>query len=135
MFLYLFFGREINGALRWIILPGLGSLQPSEFTKIGMVVFFAAHLTLHKDSLRNVFKGFFRPFLLLGPPIAVLFLVQDHLSASIIIIGVTSIMMIMAGTRIAHFVTFGAAGLRKFDCTECILLRLLQELERLGLLE
>lgn len=103
-------GRSVNGAKRWISLPFISSFQPSELTKIGMILFFAAYLTNHKDELRNIFKGFFKPLLILSPAILILLVVQSHLSASIVIILVISIMMIIAGTRLAHFITCGSLG-------------------------
>ena len=103
-------GRTVNGARRWINLPIVSSFQPSELTKIGLIVFFAVYLTKHKDELKNVWKGFFKPLLILSPAILVLLGVQSHFSASVIIILVVSVMMIVAGTRTAHFLSFGAAG-------------------------
>jgi len=103
-------GRTVNGAKRWINLPVVSSFQPSELTKIGLIVFYATFLTKHKDELKNIWKGFFKPFLILAPIILVLLGVQTHLSASVIIILVVSVMMIVAGSRMAHFVTFGTAG-------------------------
>ncbi len=85
-------------------------MQPSEFTKIGLIVFFAAYLTKHKDDVINIWKGFFKPFFILAPIILVLIRIQSHRSASIIIVLVTCIMMIVAGTRVGHFATFGAIG-------------------------
>lgn len=75
-----------------------------------MIVFFAVYLTKHKDDLRNIWKGFIKPFFILSPAILVLLGVQSHFSASVIIILVVAVMMIVAGTRVAHFVSFGAAG-------------------------
>ena len=103
-------GRTVNGARRWIALPIVSSFQPSELTKIGLIVFYAVFLTKHKDELKNIWKGFFKPFLILAPIILVLLGVQTHLSASVIIILVVAVMMIVAGSRIAHFVTFGTIG-------------------------
>lgn len=103
-------GRTVNGARRWINLPIVSSFQPSELTKIGLIVFFAFYLTKHKDELKNVWKGFFKPLLILSPAILVLLGVQSHFSASVIIILVISVMMIVAGTKTVHFLSFGALG-------------------------
>ena len=103
-------GRTVNGARRWINLPLVSSFQPSELTKIGLIVFYAAFLTKHKDELKNIWKGFLKPFLILAPVIIVLLGVQSHFSASVIIILIVSVMMIVAGVRVAHFVTFGTIG-------------------------
>ncbi len=74
-------------------------------------MFYGAYLANHKDELRNVWKGFFKPFLILSPIILVLIGIQSHFSASVIIFLVISVMMIVAGTRIAHFATFGGIGM------------------------
>ncbi len=100
-------GQDVNGAKRWINLGPLGSFQPSEISKIGLIVFFAAYLTEHKDELKTTWRGFIKPLLWLVPPIAILVIFQDHLSASIVIIGVISIMMLIAGTRLRDFLTIG----------------------------
>lgn len=103
-------GRTVNGARRWINLPVVSSFQPSELTKIGLIVFYAVFLTKHKDELKNIWKGFLKPFLILAPVILVLLGVQSHFSASVIIILVISVMMIVAGSKVSHFVTFGTIG-------------------------
>lgn len=102
-------GSEAKGAKRWINL-GFTTFQPSEVAKIALIIFFAAWLTKHKDELKNVFKGFFIPFLYLAPIALILIVFQDHLSVTIVIILVTAMMMLMAGTRLAHFLTFGTIG-------------------------
>ena len=80
--------------------------------KIGLIVFFAGYLTNHKDDLKSTWKGFIKPFLWLVPPIVILVVFQDHLSASIVILAVVSVMMLVAGTRLRDFFTLGigAAG-------------------------
>lgn len=103
-------GRTVNGARRWINLPLVSSVQPSELAKVGLIVFYASFLTKHKDELKNIWKGFLKPFLILAPVILVLLGVQSHFSASVIIILVVSVMMIVAGSRVAHFITFGTIG-------------------------
>lgn len=104
-------GRDINGAKRWIKLPVFGSAQPSEVTKLGLILFFAVYLSKHRDELKNVWKGFFKPIIFfMLPPIAILLLAQSHFSASVIIILVLSVMMITAGTKFSHFALFGSIG-------------------------
>ena len=102
-------GVEVKGAKRWIDL-GFGRFQPSELAKIGLIVFYAAYLSDHRTELNSFWNGFVKPLAYLIPPIAILFFIQDHLSASIIIISIVSIMMIMAGGRVKYFLTAGVAG-------------------------
>ena len=99
-------GRNVKGATRWINL-GFGQFQPSEITKIGLIIFYAVYLSDHKDELKSFFKGFVKPFLFLVPPVGILFVVQNHLSVSLVIISVTATMMLMAGARVLHFAICG----------------------------
>ncbi|MDA0636199.1 FtsW/RodA/SpoVE family cell cycle protein [Nonomuraea sp. MCN248] len=46
-----FLGQEINGARIWIGVPGVFSLQPAEFAKLALVVFFAGYLVAKRDVL------------------------------------------------------------------------------------
>ena len=63
----------------------------------------------NKDELRDFKKGFIKPLLYLVPIVLILILVQDHLSATIIIVLVVGIMMLMAGVRPMYFATVGSA--------------------------
>ena len=105
-------GISANGARRWVYIPLIGQFQPSEFTKIGLIIFYAGYLSDHKDELKDFWKGFVKPFVFLIAPIGILYLVQNHLSASLIIGMITCVMMVMAGTRMLHFIAVGgvAAG-------------------------
>lgn len=103
-------GISANGALRWINV-GFSTLQPSELTKLGLIIFFAALLTSRKDKLNKLSTGFFMPIVFLIPVILILVLIQDHLSATMVIVMITSILMLMAGTKLRYFLSFGVAGL------------------------
>lgn len=52
-----FFGREINGARIWLKI-GPFSVQPAEFAKLFLAVFFAAYLFDHRDRLAVAGKKF-----------------------------------------------------------------------------
>ena len=104
-------GITVKGATRWIKFPVFTSIQPSEITKLGLIIFFAAYLTINRAELKKLGKGFFKPIVFfLLPAIVILLGVQSHLSASIVIILTVSVMMITAGCRISHFALFGGIG-------------------------
>lgn len=103
-------GLNVNGATRWINL-GFIQFQPSEITKIGMIIFYSGYLTDHKNELKSPINGFIKPLAFLIPPIGILFIVQNHLSVSIVIASVTSIMMLMAGARVLYFAIVGGTRL------------------------
>lgn len=103
-------GISVNGARRWIKFPIFGSIQPSEITKLGLIIFYAAYLTKHRNELEQLKKGFFKSLICIVPAIAVLMGIQSHLSASILIILSISVMMLMAGCKFSHFAIFGGSG-------------------------
>ena len=103
-------GKTVNGATRWIKIPGLGQIQPSEITKIGLIIFYAGYLTDHKKELTDFWRGFVKPLLLLAIPILILYKIQNHLSCALVISIVTSVMMLMAGARVLHFAAAGGVG-------------------------
>ena len=45
------FFPAVNGAKVWITIPGIGSIQPAEFSKFALVVFFAGYLVKKGPSL------------------------------------------------------------------------------------
>ncbi len=99
-------GREINGAKRWIYITDTLSFQPSEIVKLLMIIFYAGILVKNRDQLNLYGKGFIKHMCFLTP-IILLLLLQPHFSASIVIIGICSIMMIMAGCKFWHFLATG----------------------------
>ena len=102
-------GTEVNGAKRWINL-GFTTFQPSELAKLGLIIFYAAYLSNHKDKIKKLWHGFFLPFIYLVPVAIILLVFQEHFSATLIIVAVTSIMMLVAGSRLSYFLTIGLAG-------------------------
>ena len=95
-----------NGATRWINL-GFVQFQPSELTKVGMIIFYAGYLSDHKNELRDFKKGFIKPLAFLVPPIAIALFIQNHLSVGLVMGSITVVMMIMAGCKMSHFIFSG----------------------------
>ncbi|MBR3720245.1 MAG: putative lipid II flippase FtsW [Clostridia bacterium] len=103
-------GVSVKGATRWVDLK-FTQFQPSELTKIGMIIFYAGYLTDHKSELTDFWRGFVKPLCFIIPPIAILFGVQNHLSVSLVIAIITVTMMVMAGCRVQHFAASGGVGI------------------------
>lgn len=104
--LVLLAGKTVNGAKRWIYVTETLSFQPSELVKLLMIIFYAGILVKNRDELGSYGKGFIKHICLLAPIIGLL-LLEPHFSASIVIIGICSVMMIMAGCKFWHFVATG----------------------------
>lgn len=103
-------GSTGGGATRWVYL-GFVSFQPSEITKIGLIIGLAGYLTEHKDELKSFTKGFLVPLAMAGVPILIAFFIQNHLSVGIVMGLITVIMMLVAGTRLLHFIISGSVAI------------------------
>lgn len=99
-------GKSVNGAQRWIYVTKTLSFQPSEIVKFLMIIFYAGILVKNRDQLGLYGKGFIKHCLFLLPIIGLL-LLEPHLSASVVIVGIVSIMMIVAGCKFKHFALTG----------------------------
>ncbi len=100
-------GSEGGGATRWVYL-GFVSFQPSEITKVGLIIGLAGYLTEYKEELKSFVKGFIIPLAMVGVPVLVALFIQNHLSVGIVMALITFVMMIVAGCRLLYFIASGA---------------------------
>lgn len=91
----LIFGRTVNNATRWLILPGLGQIQPSEFVKIGLIVFFSWYFSKYQERINQV-KVLFGGLLLLMIPFALIF-EQPDLSTGLVVVVIFLSIIFAAG--------------------------------------
>ena len=71
-----------HGAMRWITVPVLGKIQPAEFVKVALILFFAEYLQKTKEDI-NTAHGLLLEGLYLLLPVG-LVLIQPNLSTAII---------------------------------------------------
>ena len=99
-------GITVNGAKRWI---GVGSgggaftFQPSEIAKLAVVIAFAQMICKFGDKMKT-FKFGVLPFAAITGFMVMLLVLQPHISAIIIIVAISAIMMFAGGTRLRYFV-------------------------------
>ena len=99
-------GVSHNGARRWIRI-GV-EFQPSEFAKLGVVLTFAAAMSVYRDKMKTFRYGVL-PFAAILAVIAVLLYLEPHLSATVIVLLLGAVMMFLGGTRLRWF-ALGALG-------------------------
>ena len=103
------FMPEYNGCKRWIVLPGLGTLQPSEIAKFAVVLVFSHIISLNHDRMQGFAAGVL-PFGILLGLVAVLMLLEPHLSGTLLILSIGAVLMFVGGTGLRWFALAGGLG-------------------------
>ncbi len=91
----LLFGVTRNNATRWVILPGIGQIQPSEFVKIGIIAFFSWFFNKNQEKINQI-----RTLITAGVLYLVLFFLifrQPDLSTSLVTMVIFLCMLFAAG--------------------------------------
>lgn len=91
----LLFGYEVKGATRWLGSENFLTIQPSEFSKIFLIICAAHFLSEHKENI-NTFKTLFLYALLCAIPLTFI-LLQPDLSTTIDIFIILLSMLFVAG--------------------------------------
>jgi cell division protein FtsW len=102
-------GYVSNDARRWFNL-GFTTFQPSEFTKIAMILFLSFSLSKNSERLKSFTKGLLPYLLIIGLTDALLYF-EPHMSAVILITLVSVIILFCAGAKIGHFLAIGIPGI------------------------
>ena len=103
------FMPEYNGCKRWIVLPGLGTLQPSEIAKFSIVLVFSHIISLNHDRMKSFSTGVV-PFALILGVVTVLMLLEPHLSGTLLILSIGAVLMFVGGTGLHWFGLAGGLG-------------------------
>lgn len=101
-------GVKINDARRWIGV-GFFSVQPSEVSKLALIIYFSYFLEKRINSIDNFFKGIL-PVLLIMASTCALVLIEPHLSATVVIAILTLMLLFVGGMRFTHILVLIAGG-------------------------
>jgi len=105
-------GLTRGGAQSWIGI-GAFSIQPSEFMKLGLIIFLAVFLSVNQKYITSFKKGFL-PALLLVFTAFGLIMLQPDLGTGMVLVLTCMIMIFVSGARISHFIGLGLLGLVGF---------------------
>lgn len=101
-------GREVNGSQRWIPMIGF-NIQPSEFAKLGMLIFLADYLTRRRDAMGE--------FLTIAKPLGVLMLMlfllmlEPDFGTSVVLAIMVCALLFLAGISWAWVLSLGGIGI------------------------
>lgn len=100
-------GVDAKGAKRWLAI-GNFTFQPTEFSKIFMIVFYAWLLSeTYKQIGKLKTLGIYAVFLAI---VAALIMKQPHMSCTILIVASVGIMLFVAGLKWKHIIICVSAG-------------------------
>lgn len=104
----LLFATPINNSKCWLVIPGIGSIQPSEFMKVFIMLTLATMIHNFRSdyknpSIKDEFIFILKTFLVVLVPSVLTFL-QPDTGAVIIYLIIYLVMMFTSGIRIRWFV-------------------------------
>ena len=114
------FMPEYNGCKRWLVIPGVGTLQPSEIAKFAVVLAFAHIISLNASRMGSFAVGVL-PFGLVLGAVAVLMLLEPHLSGTLLILGIGAVLMFVGGTALKWFLLAGAGAVAAVGAAVAVL--------------
>lgn len=104
------FGVEVNGAQRWLVIPGLGfRFQPGELVKCVTLIAVADWLSRRQDRREITTQRTLQAAGLAVVPAALL-LMQPDLGNAVVLVALTALLLFIAGTPWPRFVVPGIAG-------------------------
>ena len=101
-------GAAHHGAGRWIEVPVLGSVQPAEFAKAGLILCYAAFFYRNEYSL-NEPSVVLKACILFGIP-EILIFIEPNLSTTIIFFVIFACMYVAAGLSVKIIGLFAGGG-------------------------
>jgi len=101
-------GTVRNGSRSWFGIGGFG-VQPSEFTKLGLIIFTSKYLTKNNKELKDIKKGVF-PILMILFLVFGLIMLQPDFGTGVVIVVSIIVMLFVSGVKMGFFVKIGVLG-------------------------
>ena len=102
-------GTVRNGSRSWFGIGGFG-IQPSEFTKLALIIFTSKYLTNNEKVLKNIKNGVL-PILLILMLVFGLIMLQPDFGTGVIIVMTIIVLLFVSGVPMGFFIKIGILGL------------------------
>lgn len=99
-------GSEYNGSKRWLSL-GPFSFQPSEFSKVALIIFLAWVVTKNSKNIGKM-RTLFKIMLFILPIVGLVG--TSNLSTAIIILGIGALLIFVASPKYGQFIGLGVTA-------------------------
>jgi len=95
-------GHRAGGSMRWLKIQSF-SFQPSEFAKLGLIIFLAYFLTKKEEKIRSFSFGFL-PTVLLSGLVIVLVVREPDFGAALFLTAMVFLLLFVSGARVIYIV-------------------------------
>lgn len=102
-------GKVRNGSRSWFGIGPLG-IQPSEFAKLGLIIFTAKYLSSNDKDIKNIRKGILPLFLIISI-FFLLIMMEPDFGTALVILCTLVVMIFSSGPNLSFFVKIGMLGL------------------------
>ena len=104
------FGKEINGAGRWVQIPIIGlTFQSSDFAKLALFLYLSKLFVRKKDKLNNWKEGIFP---LMAPIVIICALIfKDNLSTALLLFMLSMAVLFIGQVPFSKLATMGMVGI------------------------
>jgi len=102
-------GTIRNGSRSWFGIGGLG-IQPSEFSKIGLIIYISKYLESNNRIMKNIKKGVFPILLIIGIFFLLIMLEPDFGTAMVITLTLI-VIIFTSGVKISFFTNIALVGI------------------------
>ena len=110
LLIIVYFCPAVNGVHRWIPVPLVGTVQPSEIAKFAIIIIYAHTISVNY-KLIGTFKGGVLPLVLFMIPVFLLVFFERHISGALLIALICAVLMFVGGIKMRWFgVAAGVGG-------------------------
>lgn len=102
-------GTVRNGSRSWFKLGPFG-IQPSEFAKIGLIIYVSKYLKNNQRNIKNIIKGVFPLLFVIGIFFLLILLEPDFGTGMVLVLSLVGIIFI-SGVKASFFLKIGLIGL------------------------
>jgi cell division protein FtsW len=96
-------GHQVNGSRRWIRL-GFMNFQPSELSRVLLLMYMASYIVRRQVELKESVQGFLKPMAVLAIAAGLLLLEPDF-GAATVLLATGMGMLFLAGVKLRHFIS------------------------------
>ncbi|MGN1372125.1 MAG: putative lipid II flippase FtsW [Candidatus Coprovivens sp.] len=102
-------GKIRNGSRSWFGIGSLG-IQPSEFSKLGLIIYTSKYLSHNNKNIKSIKKGLLPLFIVICLFFLLIMLEPDFGTAMVIVLTLV-VLIFISGPNISFFIKIGLIGL------------------------